>query len=302
MIRQKIVLTMLLFCFSLITVAQTNFSTQQTDYELSGVDFISIEGKSKLLGAVSYERCNFQISLPILLKKPESYLFHNLNYSKTKIVSGKIIYGIKPNTNANVEDFHSVGYTFGYSCPLKRDWMLTAIISPSVSSNFESGLKMKEIQLYGMAVFSKAIGRKNNLILNLGVLSSPKFGLIPIVSAVWQPAPKWNLNIGFPEFDIKYQATPTTTVGANVFIDGDQFTFSKDAVYEPNKKKVDGLSVLNIGTAVYLNQKIAKSINLKLNTGFTVHREFEFKKGNDKVVGFNLDDDIFVKIGFSIDI
>ncbi len=289
---------MLFFCFSLITVAQTNFYTQQTSHEFSGIDFTSIEkGKSKLLGDVSYERYDFQISLPILLKKPESYLFHNLNYSKTNIG-----YGIKPNTNADLEDFHSVSYTFGYSRPLKRDWVLTAIISPSVSSNFKTGLKMREIQLYGMALFSKSLNKKKSFILNLGLLSSPSFGIVPIVSATWQPAPKWNLNLGFPEFDIKYQASPTTIVGTNLFIDGDQFTFSKDAVYEPNKKKVNGLSVLNIGTAVYANQKIAKSINLKLNTGFTIHREFELKEGNNKVVSFDLEDDIFIKVGLSIDI
>jgi len=292
MLRLKTTVTVLFLLTSFLALAQSDSEI----YELGGIDYTFLgKGKSKQSGDISYAKTDFRVSLPVSLKGDKSFLFHNLNYSKTNIGYGQI-----PNINTEIENFHTIGYTIGYLRSLKREWNLTATLSPSISSNFKSGLKMKKIQIYGMLLFSKAINRKNNFILNLGVVSSPSLGVIPIVSGQWNPNQKWTISLGLPELNIQYKASTKTTVGTNLFIDGDEFSFSNDALYK--NKKVDKLNILNMGTAVYLKQKISKSIHLSFNTGYTFYREFEFGKGNHKVLAFDLEDSLFIKAGLSIDI
>lgn len=292
MLRLKIIGSILFLLNTFLTQAQIKSET----HEFSGIDYTLIEkSKSKQAGSVSYSRTDFRISLPVALKKNKRFLFHNLNYSKTKIGYGQI-----PNVNTEIENFHTLGYTIAYFQPLKRDWNLTATLSPNISSNFKSGLKMKEIQIYGLLLFSKAINKKKNFILNLGLISSPSLGIFPLISGQWHPNQNWTIALGLPEFDIEYKASTKTRVGTKLFIDGDEFTFSNDAQYK--NKKMDKLNILNMGTTVYLKQNISKSIHLSLDSGFTFYREFDFTRGNHKILTFDLENSLFIKAGLSVDI
>jgi len=292
MTQKHFILPLLFLCSSLIAQAQI-------DHEKYGADYIFIgKGSSNSGGDVSFEKYDFRASFPKKLEKPGSKIFHKLNYSKTNID-----YGIIPLTGTELEHFHSIAYTFGFSKPLKNGWYLTTFISPNISSNFESSISFSELRLFGMALFSKAINKKKNLILNLGALYSSTIGFpapIPVASLMWKPDPRWVINFGFPQFDINYQATTSLTIGTSLFMSGENFTLTDDIVYDGNNTKIDNVSIMNIGGGLYLNKKITKIIKLNVNSGYTFYRNFEFKDGNDSVHDFNLDNNFYIKAGISI--
>lgn len=294
MIHKHFILPLLFLCISLIAQAQI-------DHEKYGADYVFIEkGSSDNAGNISFEKYNFRVTFPHKLKKPGFTIFHKLNYSRTNID-----YGITLLTKTELEHFHSIAYTFGFSKPLKNGWYLTTFISPNISSNFESSINFDEIRLFGMAIFSKAINKKKNLILNIGALYSSTIGFpapIPVASLRWKPDAKWTINFGFPQFDISYQATTTTTLGTNLFMSGENYTLTDDIVYDGNNTKIDNVSIMDIGGGLYLNQKITKMIKLNVNSGCTFYRNFEFKDGKDSVHDFNLDNNFFIKAGISIGI
>ncbi|MGQ1908545.1 DUF6268 family outer membrane beta-barrel protein [Marinifilum sp. RC60d5] len=294
MVKKVIVLFIVLLNICYITKAQLNKEKFGADYTFIG------KGSSNKGGDVSFEKYDFRISFPKKLSKSRTLIFHKLEYAKTNID-----YGTTLKTNNEIENFHSVSYTLGFSKPIKKDWFLTAFISPSIASNFESSINFDELNLFGMVLLSKPINKKKNLILSLGALYSNTLGFpapIPVASLMWKANKKWTLSLGFPRFDINYKASKLTALGINLIMAGENFTLSKDIAYDNTNKKFDNIRIRNIGGALYLNQKISKMIMLKVNSGYTFSRNFEFNDGSDSVIDFDLDNNIYIKAGISIGI
>ena len=269
--------------------------------EKLGADYVFIgKGDNNNGNDISFEKYDFRFSIHKNLKTPGRRIFHTFNYSGVNIDYGSI-----PELETNLKNFHTISYTFGYARPLKKGWFLTAYIKPNISSNFESSVGFDELNLFGMALFSKPINERKNLILNLGVIYSNTIGInapIPIAGLVWKPDQKWTLNIGFPMFDLKYQASDKTEIGANLFIAGENFTLTDKLVFNNQNSPIDNVSIMNIGGGLFLNQNITKKLILNVNTGYAFHRKFEFKDGSDKITDFNLDNNLFIKAGFKLSI
>lgn len=292
MLKKSIVLFIVLFNICYITKAQLNKERYGADYTFIG------KGSSNEGGNVSFEKYDFRISFPKKLAKSRTMIFHKLEYAKTNID-----YRTTLKINAEIENFHSVSYTLGFSKPIKKGWFLTAFISPSIASNFESSINFDELNLFGMILLSKPINKKKNLILSLGALYSNTLGFpapIPVASLMWKPNKKWTLSFGFPRFDINYKASKSTSIGTNLIMAGENFTLSNDISYEDGNKKIDNIRIRNIGGALYVNQKISKMLMLKINSGYTFSRNFEFNNGSDSLIDFDLDNNIYFKAGIAI--
>ncbi|MFA9372302.1 MAG: DUF6268 family outer membrane beta-barrel protein [Labilibaculum antarcticum] len=149
------------------------------------------------------------------MEKSGFVIFQRLNYSKTNIH-----YGLESLSANELESFHSIAHTFGYSKVIKKGWFLTAFDSPNISSNFNSPVNFDELHLLGVVLISKLIIKKKNLILNLGGMYSSQINFpvpIPIAGLLWKPDVKWNIDIGFPKLTVNYQVSSSTSLGENLF-------------------------------------------------------------------------------------
>lgn len=276
-------------------------SNAQMMKEKVGADYVFIgAGDSGEGNDISFEKYDFRFSIHKKLKTPGRRIFHTFNYSGVNID-----YGSSLDLGTEMEHFHTVSYTFGYARPLKKGWYLTATLRPNISSNFDSSIGFSDLNLFGMALFSKPINKKKNLILNLGAIYSNTLGVpapIPIAGVMWKPNQKWTINAGFPMFDVKYAASEKTTLGSSLFIAGENFKLTDNIEYKGTSTSIDNVSIMNIGGGFFINQIISKKVTLNVNTGYTFHRKFEFKDSSDKVADFDLDNNFFVKAGFSISI
>jgi len=285
--------------FSLLLMGIFTNIQAQMKKEIFGTNYSYI-GKSSTesKGAITFGKYEFRTSFPLKLKKPGIRLIQSISYSKTNID-----YSINPFPNSEIENFHSIAYTLRFMKPLKNKWFLTVFMSPNISSNFQSDVNWNEIRLFGMALFSKPINRKKNLMLSLGALYSTTLGTptpIPVASLMWKPNKKWIINFGFPRLDIQYQLSSATSIGTNLFVMGENFTLSDEIALNGNKAKIDNIKIMNIGSGIFLHQKITKMIKLNLNSGYTFYRKFDFQNGNHVITDFNLDNNFFLKVGISI--
>ena len=102
--------------------------------------------------------------------------------------------------------------------------------------------------------------------------------------------------------DVNYKASEKTTLGANLFIAGENFTLTDKLVYNNETSQIDNVSIMNFGGGLLLKQKLSKKISLNINSGYTLYRNFEFKDGSDKIADFDLDNNLFLKAGITVSI
>jgi len=283
---KKYIVSILLLCLFIPAFAQF-------DRELAGVDYVRL-GDENSRNSVKFQKYSLRLTIPKRLNDKGSFLINKFEYAKTSID-----YSSGPSILKDLERFHTVSYTLGYRKSLKNNWSLIGMLTPQVSSNFRSSLEWEDIQLRGLVMFTKPI--KPTLRLSLGVMYGTTTGVplpLPVLSMMWKPAPKWEVNVGFPRFGVKYALTPKTKLSADLFMVGDNFTLTKDLFY--TDKKIDNIRIMNLGGGLSLTQKLTKHLKLNLNSGYTFYRKFEFLGGTDSVLDYNLDNDLYIKVGLSV--
>jgi len=283
---KKYLLIIIVLCLCIPTFAQF-------DRELAGVDFVRL-GDENSKNSVKFQKYSFRLTIPKRLNKRGSFLINKIEYAKTDID-----YSSGPGILKDLERFHTVSYTLGYRRPLKNNWSLVAMLTPTLSSNFQSSLEWEDLKLRGVVMFTKPI--KPSLRLSLGLMYGATTGVplpLPMFSMMWKPAPKWEVNVGFPRFGVNYAMGPKTNIGADLFMVGDNFTLTKDLYFTENK--IDNIRIMNLGGGLNLSQKLSKYLKLRVQTGYTFYRKFEFLGGSDSVLDYNLDNDLYLKVGLSV--
>lgn len=283
---KKNILIILVLCFCMPAFAQF-------EKELAGVDYVRL-GDENSKNSVKFQKFSFRLTIPKRLNDKGSLLLNKFEYAKTSID-----YSSGPSILKDLERFHTVSYTLGFRKPIKNNWSLIAMVTPQISSNFRSSLEWEDLQLRGLVMFTKPI--KPTLRLSLGIMYGTTTGIplpLPVFSMMWKPAPKWEVNVGFPRFGVKYAFTPKTKLSADLFMVGDNFTLTKDLFY--TDQKIDNIRIMNLGGGLSLTQKLTKHLKLKLNSGYTFYRKFEFLGRKDSVLDYNLDNDMYFKVGLSV--
>ena len=285
---KKYIVSILLLCLCMPAFAQF-------ERELAGVDFVRL-GDENSRNSVKFQKYSFRLAIPKRLNDKGSFLINKFEYAKTNID-----YSSGPGILKDLERFHTVSYTLGYRKPLKNNWSLIGMLTPQISSNFRSSLEWEDVQLRGLLMFTKPI--KPTLRLSLGVMYGTTTGIplpLPVLSMMWKPAPKWKVNVGFPRFGVNYAMGPKTNLGADLFMVGDNFTLTKDLYYIDNK--IDNIRIMNLGGGINFSQQLSKYLKFKFQTGYTFYRKFEFLGGRDSVLDYNLDNDMYFKVGLSVDL
>lgn len=273
----------------------------QMKREMAGTDFIRL-GNDNSKNSVKFDRYSIRFALPIMLKRnntdkdarPESLLINKFEYAQTNID-----YPTSDVNFTDLEQFHTISYSIGYMQKLKNNWSMMGMVSPKISSNLTSSVQWKDIRLMGMLMFTKKV--KPNLDLQFGLMYSSTTGIpapLPMFSLMWQCSEKWSVNLGFPRFQINYKLGENTEISTNLTMVGDNYTLSENLYNEG--KKIDNIRIMNIGGGLMLTQKLYKMVKFNLSSGFTFYRKFEFLDEKDSIKKYDLDNDLYIKVGISI--
>jgi|GEM_PF-1444607 len=277
----------------------------QLKKELAGIDYVFIgQGKTTNNDPISFSKWEFRFSIPKRMKKKGSFLMNSFKYARLKIGYGEHL----SIMNTELENFHSISYSLGYSMPLNRGWRFTAILSPQISSNFEGNFNLESINLFGIALLTKPLGTSKRFILTLGAMYSATTGIpapLPFASLLWRATPKLRINIGFPRINITYQLSKGSSLGTNLIITGENLTLGKDLNYKTDQSintstDINNIRISNMAMGLFYRQKIWKMAHFNINAGHTFRRIYEFRENNTSKKNFNLSDNVYLKAGFSL--
>ncbi len=299
----------IVFLIGLFLISYSQLFAQ--DDELFGFNFTySGKGKTQLQDEISVQKYELYFNLPVETKQKDTYLMHGLELGSSNVKFGNSI-----AKEFKVNRFHKLSYLFSIMKPIKNDWYLTAGVGPYVYSNFDSGLKTRELSGTGYLMFSKLLGKRKQYELTLGMIYHPSLGFnspLPLVGVNWKPNKLWNISFGFPDFSIEYNIFESTTIGTNLFVNGDQFTLSEDEkifevgqihlsskVSDTEKFKVNKFSYTEYGIGFHIKQRIIKKFQFIINSGYSFDRKFELKKGTKKLIDVKPKDKYFIQAGIS---
>lgn len=297
----------------------------QKEEELVGFDFTYVgEGKVSDQLKISIQRYDLRAMIPMKLRKKDAYLLHGINLGRSNVK-----YGTHIANEAKVNRFHTISYNLTLAKPIRNGWYMYAGGGPHVASNFDSGLQWRELQFNGMLMFSKMLGKEEKLEFSCGVFYHPSFGVespLPMIGMTWRPNQNWDINFGFPEFSVNYKLGKNSSLGANLFITGDEYTLSKGErlfntlageIGEENNltpeqmqnlseeeldqkyKKINRFSYSDYGVGLMFKHKMFNCLQLRLNSGYTFYRKMEFKKNQKKIVEEKSTDKLFIQAGIS---
>ncbi|WP_196888649.1 DUF6268 family outer membrane beta-barrel protein [Aureivirga sp. CE67] len=273
--KKTITLLLILFCtsvfsqqklneFELFRVSYTNFSRAKIKSDFSQVkdDKIRIE---------EY-RINF--NYPIVSKDKKTILINGISY-----VNMKPVYNFNTTfTNETSENYYSISYNLGLVKRLKKDWTITALVSPTLASDFNGELKSDDFILQASAIATKQVSK--NLNYGFGLSYNTRFGqplVVPILQLTYVKN-KWKTVVIFPgiigEF---YQFNKNNTVGLLAAINGSQFNIStKETV-------LDNLNYTRVNFGPSYERSIYKDLKINLFTGYTLAKKISwstFTKGD----------------------
>ncbi|MDY8136604.1 DUF6268 family outer membrane beta-barrel protein [Aquimarina sp. 2201CG5-10] len=204
----------------------------------------------------------------------------------------------------DLDKFYNFGISLTYFKVLNRKWSFVGILRPQLSSNFTSDITYDDFNPNAIILFNYITKPVNRL--TFGVAYNPYAGIgvpiIPIANYWKKFNEKTEMNIGFPETSFTYNISPKTSLKALAKFEGFNYNISEN--FNLNNEEVERINYNEIITGLELKQKLSNTINITLNTGYTVNRTFEFTDtSGDKISGFDMENNfnISLGLGFKLD-
>lgn len=256
------------------------------------------EGDSGSHQKIAFSKFEAKANLYRKFTKKGALYFHTVSYANMNID-----YSAELGIPTELEQFHSFSYSIGASVPLKNEWRLTGVFSPTLASNFEGDVQFNDLQFLGIIFFGKAINKSKNLHLNIGAMYSNTLGSptpLPYFSLTWKPNKQLTYELGFPNTGITYKVNEKLSLGSKLFIAGDNLRLGDNLVYQNESTPIDNIRLTNFGWGLEAQKKFGKHFKLKLAGGHTFSRKFEFNDGSKVVEDFDLDNNFYGTVGLSI--
>jgi len=289
----KLAISVIISAFA-ITSAQAQMEKEDLTLDYSYIG----SGNADDNNEVSFNKFVAKGTVYRKVTKNRSLFFHTVSYANININ-----YSDALNIATELEHFHSFSYSIGASIPMKKDWRMTAIFSPTLASNFEGNVKFSDLQYLGIVFFGKAINQSKSLYLNIGAMYSNTLGSptpLPYFSLIWSPNKKFKYELGFPNTGLTYKANEKLSFGSKLFISGDNLTLGNNLTFQNQATPIDNIRLSNFGWGLDVKKKFNKHISLKVAGGHTFSRKFEFNDGSKVVTDFNLDNNFYGTVGLSI--
>ncbi|TKG97360.1 hypothetical protein EYV94_02710 [Puteibacter caeruleilacunae] len=300
--KSKVLIVIIGLISQFALFSRISYSQSRDLVELNNV-FIG-KGNGLMDSKVSFNKIDVIVNIPQRLKE-RKFISHGLEYGQINIH-----YDLTPAiySPTEVENFNILSYKFTYMNFRSNKLPYMIIVSPTLASNFEGSINLKDFRFLGMFAFIKRY--KPGKILTYGVAYSNTFGFpapMPVINYQVSPTPKWQFNLGFPQLNIQHNVSSKTTLQTGLAITGQNLTLGRDLESingdgSSSTVPIDNLRINNWAGQVKWIQQIGDYTKFSIGTGYTFRRSFSFNKGSDEKRKFNLDNNIYIqaslKFGF----
>ncbi|NAS32625.1 hypothetical protein GTQ40_16715 [Flavobacteriaceae bacterium R38] len=279
--------------FLVITFLSTLGITAQIS-DLGGIDYTSTIGDGD---DPDFNRIRVWVNIPTKLKKKDHFLVNGLRYSNAKINFDRI----ESFSTTDLEEFHTLEYTLGYTFLLNEKWRFTAQIAPRLTSNLTDNISADDFIINGGIILIRTLSGEKRSRLSLGLTYSQTIGIpapIPFVT-YWREINK-NLTytLGFPITKVKYFFDQKkSSLETFVRIDGYFANLSNDIVIDGNTAESISLSQVIVGLG--FDKYYGKHANIFAKAGYTLRNSLRLNEGlSDEVFDFDLSNAFFLRAGF----
>lgn len=245
--------------------------------------------------SVGLKNATININLPLKLKK--GVLTNSVLFSK---------YYLDYNTDetmntTTIESFKTLKYTLGYFTKINDIWGFKTNISPTISSNFESGITMDDVFLNGSLAFVRSSKKSS---LHVGLVYNTNFGTnkpIPIISYSRKVNNTVSYKLGMPITKIEYIIN--TTNKANFYFKPKGFYSNiSDNLIINTIDKAEKVKYKSLQTGVNYSHAIDEFWKLSLDAGYQFSTKYELLNNNKSVYEFETKDSFFVGLNLKYDL
>ncbi len=245
--------------------------------------------------SVGLRNATIHINLPLILKK--GMLTNSMLFSK---------YYIDYNTDeimntTTIESFKTLKYTLGYFTKINDTWSFKTNISPTISSNLESGLTMDDVFLNGSMAFIKS-SKKGSL--HLGLVYNTGFGTnkpIPIIGYSRKVNNAFSYLLGMPITKIEY--TINARNKANFYLKPKGFYSNiSDNLIINTVDKAEKIKYRTIQTGLSYSHAIDDYWKLSLDAGYQFFTKYELLNNHKSVCEFETKDSFFMGLNLKFDL
>lgn len=262
------------------------------NFEIFSADINSTLNNSNSVGL---KNATININLPLKLKK--GMLTNSLSFSR---------YYLDYNTDetmntATIESFKTLKYTLGYFTEINDTWGFKTNISPTISSNFESGITMEDVFLNGSLAFVKSMNKGS---LHIGLVYNTGFGTnkpIPIINYSRKVNNAVSYMLGMPITKIEYNINPANKVNLYLKPKGFYSNMSANLIFNTDEK-ADKVKYQSILSGISYLHTIDEFWKLSLDAGYQLSSKYELLNNNESVYEFKTKNSFFVGLNLKFDL
>ncbi|XLS28104.1 DUF6268 family outer membrane beta-barrel protein [Flavobacteriaceae bacterium M23B6Z8] len=237
------------------------------------------------------------VNLPIPLGKEEHYLVNGFSYSNVGIGYNDT-YSF---STSELDRFHIIQYTLGFTFPMSDRWRFTAQISPSLASNFATGVSSDDFVMNGSIILIRTIESPKKNRLTLGLTYNQTSGIpipLPFITYYKEINPNLSYTVGVPITKMKYYfGDQKHSVEGFVRLAGFFSNLSNPIAIGDQEAKQINLSavVLGFGYDYY----VGKRLNFFVKGGYLLRNELRLEENaSTEVFNFELGDTFYARGGF----
>lgn len=245
--------------------------------------------------SVGLRNANININLPLKLKS--GVLTNSISFSRYYLDYNRD----ETMKTETIESFKTLKYTLGYFTKINDIWGLKTNISPTISSNFESGITMEDFFLNGSLAFIKT-GKKGNL--HLGLVYNTGFGTnkaMPIISYSGKVNSVFSYMLGMPITKIEYSINSTNKASFYLKPKGFYSNISDNLIINTDEK-VEKVKYKSIQTGVNYSHSIDEFWKLSLDAGYQFSTKYELLNNRESVYEFKTKNSFFVGLNLKYDL
>ncbi|MDP3359032.1 MAG: DUF6268 family outer membrane beta-barrel protein [Lutibacter sp.] len=262
------------------------------NFEIFSADLNSTLNNSNSVGL---RNATININLPLKLKS--GMLTNSMSFSK---------YYLDYNTDetmntATIESFKTLKYTLGYFTKINDTWGFKTNISPTISSNFESGITMDDVFLNGSLAFIRS-SKKGSL--HLGLVYNTGFGTdkpMPIISYSKKVNNVFSYMLGMPITKIEFVINPTNSANFYLKPKGFYSNISNNLIVNTTDK-AEMVKYKSIQTGINYSHTIDEFWKLSLDAGYQFSTKYELLNNKESVYEFNTKNSFYAGLNLKFDL
>ncbi|MCF2876360.1 MULTISPECIES: DUF6268 family outer membrane beta-barrel protein [unclassified Tenacibaculum] len=212
-----------------------------------------------------------------------------------------------PFDTKEIETFYNLSYALSYSYPLKKQWLLTARVNPTISSNLKGSLSSEDLLLNGALLATKRWGNfKKGSVMIFGVAYatlSGKPGVIPFISFRQTLNERFSYGIGFPSTFFNYNLNKKNSFRVEARQQGFYANLSGSNSPIFNGEEAQKIQFRNFLANISYSYKFAKGWRAIANAGYSFSNTYSLLDVNkDELYDFDIDNRPFFSIGVAYDL